>query len=220
MRKNRVYLSLLIIFTLPIIIFGIVCLSRKSSDDPCRWNFFRAFPLKWEGPAVTVSNSEIHGIKQAQENVELDLDGTTPTATLEVVPTSSPTLDFVSAIADQNANCRYGPSTIFHVIGYLQRGEDALVHAMSRMGDWYLVSIQSSGIFCWVWKDLLVVNGDINTLPVNLGPPQPTEIVPEPREHTKKAGCWVVNDPQYPNGKCKPAPCGPNDFPGTPCDLP
>lgn len=218
MHKNRVYLYLLIIFTLPIIIFGIVCLSRKSSDDPCRWSYFRAFPLKWEGPPANAHHSEIK--LTPEEYVELDLYEATPTATLELVPTSSPTLDFVSAIADQNAHCRYGPSTIFHVISYLQRGEVASVHAMSKMGDWYLVSIQSSGIFCWVWKDLLVVNGDINTLPVNLGPPQPTEIVPVPREHTKKAGCWVVNDPQYPNGKCKPAPCGPNDFPGTPCDLP
>ena len=206
MLKSRVNLYLLIFFTLFIIILGIVYLNLQSSIDPCRWNFYRTFPLKWEGPAENASNAgpSLDGLKKAQENVELDVIGATPTAILEAVLTSLPTLDFVPAVADQNANCRYGPSTIFHITAYLRRGEAALVQARSRMGDWYLVSIQPGGIFCWVWRDLLIVEADISTIPVNPGPPPPTKKAPEPRKDSKKVGCSVISSsiPQWKMQTC------------------
>jgi hypothetical protein len=222
MGKKRIYLYLAAALTLPLIIIAFTSSVNSSEDKPCRWDFFRAFPLKWEGPSQNASSSDLSSVLTlaAEENVELDLAGATSTATpfSESIPPL--THEPVSGIAGQDARCRYGPNTAFHVLTYLQPGDTVVVLARTSASDWLRVATQPEGIDCWVWKTLLLVEGDVASLPVDPGPSLPTPTPTKTPEPTPRPGCWVENDPQYPNGVCKPLPCGPNDYPATACELP
>lgn len=209
MRKNRAYLYLLAAFILPLSIFVFATSSNSSDDDDCTWKFYRGFPKYWEGPQENASSSSVStALTMAAENVELDLAGGTPTD------------EPVSGIAGQDSRCRYGPNTSFRVVSTLESGEQVIVLARTSPSDWLLVRTQPEGVECWVWMELLEVAGEVDLLPVASGPPLPTPSPTKKPGETPRLGCWVENDPQYPNGVCKPLPCGPNDYPATACELP
>jgi phage tail-like protein len=54
---------------------GSVIMMRDGRQDACRWNFFRAFPIKWEGPSGNASSSgiAIETLTLACEWVELEI---------------------------------------------------------------------------------------------------------------------------------------------------
>ena len=54
---------------------GSVIMFGDNGDEKCRWNFYRAFPLKWEGPALNAMSSAIavESMTLACEWVELDI---------------------------------------------------------------------------------------------------------------------------------------------------
>lgn len=221
MKKKRTYLFLGLGLSAALIFIILAIISQPTSDDPSRWKFYRPFPFKWEGTSENASLSSINvETYQATEHIELDLGGDASTPTQRSQDLSSPTIEAIPAIADANANCRYGPNMVFQTISILEKGDQLVVLARSIGNGWLLVLIPTGGTECWVWQDLLIVKDDLEGLPEIPGPPLPLITSTSPPKETVEIGCWVENDPQYPNGTCKPLPCGPNDFPATECELP
>lgn len=94
-----------------------------------------------------------------------------PTTAATTAPTqpSVPTARFTQGI-----NVRSGPGTIFNPpIGSFAAGQTAEIVAVNPAGDWYkVVYYNSQG---WVFGGLLTVEGDTSGLPVDPGPPPPTQ---------------------------------------------
>ncbi|MEC0230399.1 phage tail protein [Paenibacillus alba] len=49
---------------------GSIILNNAEGHEMCRWNFFRAFPVKWNGPDLNASNGNV-----AIESLELVHEG-------------------------------------------------------------------------------------------------------------------------------------------------
>jgi hypothetical protein len=215
MRSKRLFIYLGVLVAFPIIVLVTAVIVRQSQDNACRWELGESFPCEWEGAAESAKQSEIDetSIARASEHVELDIAGSTPTATEASSSGITATSEIVIATADQDTPCRSGPQLVFPVMRYLSKGESAVASARTDNSNWYRISTEEDEVSCWVWHENLILAGDAESLPIEQGPQIPTE-APE------SIGCWVENDPQYPNGICKPSPCGPNEFPATPCNLP
>jgi hypothetical protein len=219
MKSRQIITFFLVGALVPILIVAVVLLVKCPDEGACRWNFFRAFPKKWEGPQQNASSSTIDetAMVSSEEFIDLPLAGSTasPTNTRYIPPTA--TEGVLRAEVLQGARCRSGPKTIFPTVSYLNAAEEVVLLARDPTGSWLLITRPSAAIRCWVWKDLLEAGGDIQSLLIDSGPPLPTW-TPEPAQEPRKTGCWVLNDPQYKNGTCKSV-CGPNDQPATPCEL-
>jgi len=218
MKSKRFFIAFLVVIAIPILILGILQIVKCSDEDSCRWNFFRAFPGEWEGPQQNASSSAIDetAMASSEEFKELPLAGSTASPTDTQIASPSATEEILRARALQGARCRSGPNTVFPTVGYLNTAEETVLLARDPSGYWLLISMPSASVQCWVWKELLETGGNVQSLRIDPGPPLPTW-TPEPQE-PRTTGCWVLNDPQYPNGTCKPV-CGPNDQPATPCEL-
>lgn len=98
----------------------------------------------------------------------LPVSGTTPAVTQ---PPGGPTI-----LANDDTNCRTGPTTEYQIVGVLLRGQQSSVHG--RLADnswWYIAAPGQSGVFCWIWGGSTTVTGDLNQIPVlNPPPPPPT----------------------------------------------
>lgn len=70
---------------------------------------------------------------------------------------------FVEAIG--TANLRAGPGTNYEMIGSIQAGTQYRMIGRSSHYPWYLIVLSDS--LAWVYKDLVKVYGDINTVPYN-----------------------------------------------------
>ncbi|MBC7813070.1 MAG: SH3 domain-containing protein [Burkholderiales bacterium] len=70
-------------------------------------------------------------------------------------------------------NVRSGPSTLFNPpIGSFAANQEAEITAVNPAGDWYKVRyFNSEG---WVFGQLMTLEGDTSSLPVDQGPPPPT----------------------------------------------
>jgi hypothetical protein len=64
--------------------------------------------------------------------------------------------------ADENANCRSGPGTVYPVIGFFNTGESATVLGRNADGTWVYVRLPG-GRECWVWEGTLTEDSDFNT---------------------------------------------------------
>ena len=83
-----------------------------------------------------------------------------------------------SVTAVMNANCRYGPGSVYDELDYLMEGETA--DALGRSADWawWYVRLMDSQQMCWVW-DGAVEAECTDQLPVIAAPPTPTPLPPE-----------------------------------------
>jgi uncharacterized protein YraI len=109
-----------------------------------------------------------------------------------VVPLSEPLATF-----NQGVNVRLGPGTQFEPpIGSFAAGQTTEILARNPSGDWYKVRyFNGEG---WVFAAVLTVSGDISQLPIESGPPLPTEVpptitpTPVPSTATPTKGVTVV----------------------------
>ncbi|MBE2184594.1 MAG: SH3 domain-containing protein [Anaerolineae bacterium] len=91
-----------------------------------------------------------------------------PTTAPPTVVTGQPTATFT-----QSANVRSGPGLIFAPpIGAIAAGQTAEVLAVNPSATWYKVRYGSGE--GWVSAALIAISGDSTSLPVDPGPPQPT----------------------------------------------
>ena len=107
----------------------------------------------------------------------------TPTATTIVTPTSTTTLtpepDTPQATSNQNANCRKGPGSAYPVVWSFMEGQTAPIVGRNTNNTWIVVDRLDGNGQCWVWTDLVNIQGNISDLPVVPAPPLPVTDTPE-----------------------------------------
>lgn len=94
-----------------------------------------------------------------------------------VAPTEAPlptaTLDgVVVTVENQIINVRSGPSTSYEILGQLAQGEQARVIGTSRDLQWVVINFR--GTQGWMFADLLLITGDLRSVPIIDPPPTPT----------------------------------------------
>jgi len=93
-----------------------------------------------------------------------------PTPTEVPPPTATPvptTIAYPKIIAEENTNCRLGPSTRYAIDGYLAAGASSTVYGRDSGRDWwYIAHPFKSGAFCWVWDGSTIVDGNTASLPL------------------------------------------------------
>jgi uncharacterized protein YraI len=99
----------------------------------------------------------------------------TPIGGPTAAPTRTPGLAPVLAEAIGEANLRTGPGLDFDVVGTLLAGNPVPVIGRSVRFPWYVVEWEDapSGQ-AWVFEQLVIINGDITTVPVVEEPAAPT----------------------------------------------
>ncbi len=91
----------------------------------------------------------------------------TPTGT----PTLTPTDGAPLGTANQNANCRLGPGTVYHNVATLLEGQSAELVGRNAESTWWWISTPGAfGGHCWVWGGSLVIVGPSAGLRVILAP--------------------------------------------------
>jgi len=99
-------------------------------------------------------------------------DVDTPTPTIEPTPTLGPAI----AIALGNSNCRYGPDSIYHIVGFLLKDERAPIDGRNAETTWWYIERQDGPGHCWVANNLTDEEGDVAGVPVVQAPPTPTPV--------------------------------------------
>ena len=80
--------------------------------------------------------------------------------------------------ANQNANCREGPSTDYEVSGYLMTGEQAPIEGQLAGGYWFVITPPGSTQSCWIAGSVVNVSGDLGSVKVVSAPPPPEDTTP------------------------------------------
>jgi uncharacterized protein YraI len=132
------------------------------------------------GGALAPSNAITVYVLEGETSIDTpapaegDTDTPTPTTTF------TPTTDEPQVTADQNVNCRKGPSSAYNEAGALLQGQTAPITGRNQDSTWYQVDLE--GIKCWVWSGAVTVTGDASEKPVVAAPPLPVTVSPEPAE--------------------------------------
>lgn len=112
-------------------------------------------------------------VLQTQAALPTNTATAVPTSTPE--PTLTPTKEIVKVSFSQNTNCRRGASTTQAVEASFPAGAEAVVLGRNKANDYYYVQNPNDpNDGCWVWGQLVTLNGDLETLPVFT--PQPTPL--------------------------------------------
>ena len=75
----------------------------------------------------------------------------------------------------QDVNVRAGPCTCYDQVGVLLPGQTSAIIGRNPEGTWYEIEyIGGPDGIGWVFKDLVRVIGDVNSMPTVLPPPTPT----------------------------------------------
>jgi hypothetical protein len=101
--------------------------------------------------------------------------------------------------------CRFGPRSIYPVLGYLNEGETVQLLSRNEEASWLQVKSKDGRVEpCWVDVDLLDIPPQVELPALELGyiPPEPT-LTPEPEDELRK-GCRVYD--QFQNLVCA-IPC-------------
>jgi len=140
----------------------------------------------------------------------------TPTTTTTTTPTSTTTLtprpDTPQATANQNVNCRKGPGPDYPVVWSFMEGQTASIVGRDQYDTWMVIDRLDGNGQCWVWTDLVIIQGNISDLPVVPAPPLPVTDTPEeptltPTQTPKKSPYSACHD--YPDfATCNADPMG------------
>ncbi|MEW6406821.1 MAG: hypothetical protein AB1649_34000 [Chloroflexota bacterium] len=99
-------------------------------------------------------------------------DTITPTLTPSITP--SPTLGPPMVMANENANCRFGPGQVYDVISYLNQDQSAPITGRNAETTWWVIERVDGGGTCWIWDGVVTVSGDTSNVPIVEPPPTPT----------------------------------------------
>lgn len=163
------------------------------------------------------------GAYEAEEGIAGPPD--IPVVTTPAEPDDGPP----SVTGRKNATCRLGPGTNYEEQDYLLEGQTALVTGRTHDSYWVEIEGPNWGKLCWVWVELLDVEGDINRAPVKTPPPTPTNTptptpVPEEPEEEQppdqgqppQQGCWW--QPASANQPVCKVPCPNDQYSGKECN--
>jgi len=107
----------------------------------------------------------------------------TPTPVITETPTPTPTLVpppdacFPNLTAIQNSNCRFGPGTVYDIVGYLLSGESAEIAGKNEDSSFWLIENPDSPGYCWIWDELVETECDTSEVKVVAAPPTPTPVM-------------------------------------------
>jgi len=128
----------------------------------------------------------------------------TSTATpfiITITVTTPPLSCTPTLIANKNTNCRYGPSTSYGRAATLLQEQTATILGVNELKTWYkVVNPLDEDDSCWVWRDLVQVQGDLECIPV-----EPVDNVPPPDDTTGEKKL----PPPPPPPSCEPPPSCP-----------
>jgi hypothetical protein len=99
----------------------------------------------------------------------------TPPGGATATASRTPTFPVVLIEAVGEANLRDGPGLDFDLVGTLTAGNPVPVIGRSPNFPWYVVEWEDApeGV-AWVYEELVVINGDITTIPIYADPAAPT----------------------------------------------
>lgn len=99
-----------------------------------------------------------------------------PTSTPTITPTATSSIPMVQV--SNGTNCRFGPGTVYDLLGVLQVGETTEVTARSSVPNYWIVNNPDRAGECWLWAQYATVSGDTSSLPLRTPPPTPTPLSP------------------------------------------
>jgi uncharacterized protein YraI len=155
--------------------------------------------LPWSATTGGIHVVQIKGIDDKGEAITqsdpvfINVKGPSPTAAVPPTaipqPTAPPQPTAIPATAtpagatvtpaDEFANVRSGPDTVFDKVGQLNTGQNAAVKGKSSDGKWLQIDFAAgAGGLAWVFLDVVKVTGSLDAVPVKQGPPRPVVVIP------------------------------------------
>ena len=117
----------------------------------------------------------------------------TPTITSTPTITPTPTFDFPDGTVLQQANCRYGPATVYLFASGLFPGDKVEILGRNSSGSWLWVQPDSIKFQCWVAASILDIKGDVFAVWVKaVILPKSTLYGPVQRVYAKRSGSEVA----------------------------
>jgi hypothetical protein len=102
----------------------------------------------------------------------------TPSLTLTPTMTLTPEQGKPEANANENLNCRRGPSILYDVIWYFMKGESAPIVGRTSDNGWLLIERGDGLGECWVGAGIVTVSGDLTKVVIVTPPPLPPTYTP------------------------------------------
>jgi len=101
--------------------------------------------------------------------------GSRPAAAAPLLQAATVTLPPNRVEIFQDVNVRGGPCTCYDQVGVLLPGQTSAIIGRNPEGTWYEINyVGGPDGIGWVFKDLVRVIGDVNTMPTVIPPPTPT----------------------------------------------
>lgn len=72
------------------------------------------------------------------------------------------------------ANCRFGPSVVYAVVGYVYPDDDVIVEGRNPNASWFLIMMPNQIYRCWTSDQAIEFDSDPSSIPVVTPPPTPT----------------------------------------------
>ncbi|HEY60640.1 MAG TPA: hypothetical protein G4N92_08170 [Anaerolineae bacterium] len=130
--------------------------------------------------------------------------------TMLIVPAATPTSVIPNvipeAIALKDANCRTKPGDEFKAVGNLPKGESAPIVGRNLNFTWLLLDLPDLEQNCWVWKELLSWEGDLDGVEV-IPAEQLGETEQEICSGLSQQDCEARSDCQWVDTAGQPAYC-------------
>jgi hypothetical protein len=123
--------------------------------------------------SLVESNAITIVVGAAAQESDAEAPGPTP---VEATPTFTPTPapQGPTASADVDANCRFGPGTVYKVIGTFLEGESSPLVGRSDPAGWWLINNPDSSGTCWVADSTVSITGETDGVSIVVAPPTPT----------------------------------------------
>jgi hypothetical protein len=87
---------------------------------------------------------------------------TLPSSTITPIPE-----ELIANPKKELVNCRFGPGTMYAVIGEVHENQTTSVAGKNLQGTWWYVHDPGNpGGFCWVAADVIEVSGNVDALPI------------------------------------------------------
>lgn len=161
-------------------------ISEDSSFADIRWGFgtldytetSRIWPLPagqcyyWRARAYA---PDAYGPESGVRSFCVEETSATLTPTLETVEAATcPPVATTLA----GSNCRTGPGPGYPVVASFTAGHSATVLGRNAESSWWV--LENAGGSCWIWDDLVTLNTNTCTVPVQAAPPLPPTNTPTP----------------------------------------
>lgn len=136
--------------------------------------------IQAEIPPTTVVPTTPLIISPSPTKVTITPTHTTTKQTPSITPVTPqpPMQPYVTA--DQNANCRAGPSTTFEVRAYLMQGAQALLEGRLADNSWFVITPPGESQSCWIAASVVNVSGELGGIAIVAAPPPPVPVITIP----------------------------------------